>query len=133
MPNTLRVPKYRRHKTTGQAVVALNGKDHYLGKWNTESRKAEYRRLIGEWLAGGGRLPASSDLTVNELAMSYWRFAKSYYRAEPGRSRGAAERVRVALRALREAYGHCLAGEFGPLALQSVQRRLADSGKSRRW
>jgi hypothetical protein len=32
MPKTLRVPSYRRHKPTGQAVVTLNGKDRYLGK-----------------------------------------------------------------------------------------------------
>ena len=52
MSNSLRVPKYRRHKPTGQAVVTLNGKDHYLGKWNTKASRAEYRRLVGEWLAG---------------------------------------------------------------------------------
>ena len=45
-----RVPKYRRHKPTGQAVVTLSGKDHYLGKWNTAASKAEYDRLIGEWV-----------------------------------------------------------------------------------
>ena len=33
--STLRVPSYRRHKPTGQAVVTINGTDLYLGKWNT--------------------------------------------------------------------------------------------------
>ena len=133
MSNSLRVPKYRRHKPTGQAVVTLNGKDHYLGKWKSKASKAEYRRLVAEWLAGGGRLPASSDVTVNELALSYWRFAKSYYRVEPGKSQGAIERVRLALRPLREAYGHCLARDFGPLGLQAIQQQLAGSGKSRSY
>jgi hypothetical protein len=32
-----RVPKYRRHKPSGQAVVTLSGKDFYLGKWNTKA------------------------------------------------------------------------------------------------
>ena len=36
----LRVPSYRRHKPTGQAVVTLSGKDHYLGKWNTAASRA---------------------------------------------------------------------------------------------
>ncbi len=40
----LRVPSYRRHKPTGQAVVTLCGKDHYLGKWNTAASRAEYNR-----------------------------------------------------------------------------------------
>jgi len=41
MPNesppaeSVRTPSYRRHKATGQSVVTLNGKDVYLGKYNT--------------------------------------------------------------------------------------------------
>ena len=50
MSKNRRVPKYRRHKPTGQAVVTLSGKDHYLGKWNTAASKAEYDRLTGEWV-----------------------------------------------------------------------------------
>jgi hypothetical protein len=61
----VRVPSYRRHKPTGQAVVTLNGKDHYLGKWNTAASRAEYGRVTGEWLAGGRCLPeAAADLIV---------------------------------------------------------------------
>ena len=52
----------------------------YLGKWGTKASYAEYERLIGEWLAGGRRLPSSeSSITVAELALAYWRFAKTYY------------------------------------------------------
>ena len=40
-------------------MVTLNGKDHYLGTWKTTASKAEYNRLIGEWLAAGRCLPAS--------------------------------------------------------------------------
>ena len=38
MPNlcsTERVPRYRRHKATGQAVVTIDGRDIYLGKHGT--------------------------------------------------------------------------------------------------
>ena len=35
-------------------MVTLNGCDIYLGKWNTKASRAEYGRLIGEWL---GRRP----------------------------------------------------------------------------
>jgi len=60
MPNEDRavgVPSHRRHKPTGQAVVTLSGKDYYLGRWNTKASRAEYDRLIGEWLVGGRCLP----------------------------------------------------------------------------
>jgi hypothetical protein len=67
-----RVPSYRRHKPTGQAVVTLGGRDVYLGKWNSKASRAEYDRLIGEWLANGRRLPSScNDFTVAELAHGY--------------------------------------------------------------
>ena len=49
--DSLRLPSYRRHKPSGQAVVTLTGKDYYLGRWNTKASRAEYDRLIGEWLA----------------------------------------------------------------------------------
>ena len=36
-----RVPSYRRHRPTGQAVVTLNGRDIYLGKWGGKESRAE--------------------------------------------------------------------------------------------
>jgi hypothetical protein len=45
------LPKYRKHRSSGQAVVTLNGRDHYLGPNDTKASKREYDRLIGEWLA----------------------------------------------------------------------------------
>ena len=52
MPRRTRsVPSYRLHKPSGRAVVTLNGRDHYLGPWNSPESSAEYDRLVGEWLA----------------------------------------------------------------------------------
>ena len=128
-----RVPKYRHHKPTGQAVVTLSGKDHYLGPWKTRASRAEYDRLIGEWLAAGRSLPRpEAQLTVAELAVRYLRFAKGYYRQE-GQPTRSLERVKTSLRVLRQSYAHTLVGDFGPLALQALQRKLASSGLSRRY
>ncbi|MCX7424740.1 MAG: hypothetical protein NTW96_03795 [Planctomycetia bacterium] len=83
--DSLRVPAYRRHKPSGQAVVTLSGRDHYLGMWNTRASRAEYDRLTGEWLAGGRFMPDAQDdagPTVAELLAAYWRFAKGYYRKD---------------------------------------------------
>jgi hypothetical protein len=64
-PITSRVPSYRRHKPTGQAVVTINGRDLYLGKWNSAASKDEYDRLIAEFLANGRRLTIRSSLTAS--------------------------------------------------------------------
>ena len=40
------VPKYRRHRASGQAVVTLSGQDFYLGPHGTKASKQEYDRLI---------------------------------------------------------------------------------------
>jgi len=45
------LPKYRHHKASGQAVVTLSGLDVYLGMHGTRVSRAEYDRVVGEWLA----------------------------------------------------------------------------------
>ena len=52
-------PRYRKHKATGQAIVTVFGKDHYLGPHNSKSSKLEYDRLIHEWLAAGSAFQAA--------------------------------------------------------------------------
>lgn len=64
------VPKYRKHKGTGQAVVTINGRDYYLGPHGTSASHLEYDRLISEWLASGRSSAygvAKDSLTVIEL------------------------------------------------------------------
>ena len=100
---SFRTPAYRLHKPSGQAVVTINGTDFYLGPHGSDESKAEYDRLIGEWLAAGRRLPvAKADLTVNEVLLAYMRFrgrllprvCKQEYPTSPGSSlRPVKERI----------------------------------------
>jgi hypothetical protein len=81
MPRKPRVPGYRRH-SSGQARVTLNGKDHLLGPYGSAESKEAYRRLIAQWLAAHGRpeqQEGEKPLTVNDLILAYWQFAKGYY------------------------------------------------------
>jgi integrase len=126
-----RVPTYRRHRPSGQAVVTLNGRDIYLGIWNTKASRAEYDRLIGEWLAGGRTLPREgSDLSVAEVILSYLQFAKGYY-VKNGAPTATLANIRRVLRTLRITYGHTSATSFGPLALEALQARFVQEGLSR--
>ena len=79
------IPSYRRHKATGQAVVTLAGKDVYLGKHGTKDSKAEYGRIVAEWLANGRRLPdADAALSVAELILAFWPHVETHYRRSDG-------------------------------------------------
>ena len=49
--------KPSKHCATGQAVVRLNGKDFYLGRYGSAAAKAEYDRRITECLGNGRQLP----------------------------------------------------------------------------
>lgn len=40
MPRLTTIPsKYRRHKASGQAIVSIQGKDHYLGPFGTKGNQ----------------------------------------------------------------------------------------------
>jgi integrase len=127
-----RIPKYRLHKPTGLGVVTLAGKDHYLGKHGTPASKAEYDRLVGEWLLGRpgpSSSPAAIDLTVDEVLLRYWAFAETYY----GKLSKQLDNVKLALRPLRQLYGSSPAAGFGPLALKAVRQRMVESGWCRNY
>jgi hypothetical protein len=125
---TVRTPSYRLHKPSGQAVVTLNGRDFYLGEWNSSQSRAEYDRLLAEWLAHGRLLPEagseSADLTITEVVLAFWRYAEKRY-SPSGRE---LENFRHSLRPLRDLYGHTLARQFGPRALKAVQQRMIGLG-----
>jgi hypothetical protein len=56
----VRIPSYRLHKPTGQAVVTLNGRDRYLGKHGTAESRRLYDRVIAEYLATRARETAAA-------------------------------------------------------------------------
>src|SRR5262245_24629374 len=96
------IPSYRRHRASGQAVVTLNGVDHYLGPWNTAQSRAEYDRVTSEWLVRGRRLPdeagPADDLLVKQLILGYHSHLVATLPIVD-------DKHRLALRAVREMYG----------------------------
>jgi integrase len=132
---SLRTPSYRHHKPSGQAVVTVDGRDIYLGRYGTPQSRAEFDRLIAEWLSNGRRLPtpasgSGADLSVNEMALAYLAFADGYY-TKHGKPTTEPESIRVTIRPLRKLYGDTLAREFGPLQLKAVRQAMIDSSLCR--
>ncbi|MEZ6098125.1 MAG: site-specific integrase [Pirellulaceae bacterium] len=132
MPTPKRVPKYQRHKGRNLARVTINGKDHYLGRYDSPESYSEYERLIAEWLLQDVVVPDEKDkLTMLELMAGYLNYAHGYYvkRGTPTRE---FELIAEVFRPLRKLYGHVLAVEFGPRALKCVRQTLIEKGLSRK-
>jgi len=128
-----KVPTYRLHKASGQAVVVLNGTSIYLGPFDSPESRARYDRVVARYLtdraepghpAARGRPGAvPGELTVSEMVLRYWTFAKGYY-VKNGKPSGEAAPMRQALRALRRHAGDAPAAEFGPLAMKALRDAL---------
>lgn len=121
------VPTYRRHSSSGQACVWLNGRDVYLGKYNSPESRAEYARLVAELAAAPAAPPTlsrRSGPTVDEVLLAFWRWAESHYRRPDGTPTNQIVEYRSTLRPLRALYGHTPAADFGPLALKTVRAEM---------
>lgn len=127
------LPKYRKHRASGQAIVNLSGKDFYLGPHGTKTSKLEYDRHVAEWLQRGRILEADDEkdgLTVVEVLAAYKRFAEKYYRKNGKQTRELGCLVEAA-QFVKDLYGRQPAVEFGPLSLQVVQQKMLEAGLSR--
>jgi len=133
MPKTRRVPKYRHYKLKDLGVVRIDGKDHYLGKYDSPESWERYHRQIAEWLCRIGQpLPKadaknsdSAPLTVNRVLLAYWKFAEAYY-VRDGKQTKELTCMRDALRPLRRLYGSLHVSEFGPAKLKVVRDYMID-------
>ena len=99
-----RIPSYRFHKFSGQAVVTISGRDHYLGLHDTPESKHKYARLIEEWLAcnraplaAGSATTPAKDITVSELTLAFWDHATKYYVNDKGEPTGEQQAIKAAL------------------------------------
>jgi hypothetical protein len=135
-------PRYRLHRQSGQAVVSLplgNGRYHdvLLGPFDSEASKHEYARVIAEWLAHGSTVAAcrasaaAPVLSVSELILAYWPTVEEYYRHRDGTPTQEVDNVRLALRRLRQHYGHTSAAAFDSLALEALREYMIRDGLCR--
>lgn len=125
---TTRIPSYRLHKPTGQAVVTLDGLDRYLGNHGTPESRQRYAALIAEWSANGNRMPApADDLTIVELCAAFWSHAETYYRRPDGSPTTMVHSVRAALAPVKRLYATVAAKDFGPVALRAVRQTWIDA------
>jgi integrase len=117
-------PAYTLHKGTGQARVRIDGKDHYLGAYDSPESRSRYDDLIANWLLKNGDAPS---LSIDELALLYLKHAKIHYRKD-GVETSEVNCITQALRHLVRTRGATLCRSFGPKALKSVRDDMIRAG-----
>ena len=113
------VPKYRKHRASGQAIVSFAGKDHYLGPHGTKASHMLYDRLIAEFLSANRQIvePAlAQSITLIEVLAAFWSHCKIYYVKE-GKPTNGQYAFKIIIRDVRHAYGNSAEIEFGPKSL----------------
>lgn len=128
-----KTPKYRRqiNKSGNIGFVELDGKRHYLGKYDSPESKQRYRQIISEWMGGNHDYAAEKQITVVELVAGFWRHAQKYYRKSDGTPTSEIHCMRQALKPLKELYGYLPVHEFGPIKLKAVRQQMIDNGWAR--
>lgn len=127
MSTLFRIPRYCIHTAKQLAYVRLNEEMIYLGPPGSPQSKAQYDRLIAEWIAGGRTYIKPSEregVSVNEILLAYRRFAETYYANADGPNAAELERINLAIRPITELYGDTTAKDFGPRALKTVRDKM---------
>lgn len=125
-----KVPAYRLHKATGQAVVTLGGRDVYLGKHGTPESQQQYHRAVAEWLAGVQRHREAAGVAVAELVEKHLDWSETYY-AKNGRPTSEVVNIAVACRIVVQLYGGMPASEFDVRAAEAVRAAMIAKGWAR--
>ena len=128
-------PSYRLHKSTGQAVVCINGKDLYLGKHGTEESQRRYKQALSDhWSPPGINQkkllvqPKVADVTIARLVVAFGKKAINKHGEDSNEWK---YQVKPVLASFRECYGDLLASEFGPIRFENFRLQLVARGLCR--
>lgn len=133
-----KLPSYRLHKPSGQAVVTLrqsdgSRRDVYLGPYQSPDSRREYGRIVAELAtaaaAGQATRPSGAPLfTIDEPILAFWNHTQQHYRRPDGSQTYELSEYRQTFKPLRKLYGQTRAAEFGPLALTAVREAMIALG-----
>lgn len=125
----MRIPKYSRH-SSGQARVRIGGQTFYLGPYGSKESKAEYNRLVGEFIATGGvaiSADAKDDLSLCEMFAAYLGWAKRNY----GKQATEFTKAKLIIRRANKRYRDTEASSFGYRQFEAVRQSMIDEGLTR--
>jgi integrase len=117
-------PSMTLHAASGQARVRWQGKDFYLGPWQSEQARQRYTELLVKLTApshpGEPSAPRPPGLLVCDVLARWLIHCRTYY-SERGRETA---QFRLALRPLERLYGMTPARDFGPDELEQLQTAM---------
>jgi len=129
------LPGYLLHKRSGQAVVVIQGKTIYLGKYKSKASREEYERVIGEYIANGKKLPPTRvnglGISIEELIIKFLDYAESYYQ-ENGKVTATLSHCKLALSPVSKYYDTKPVSDFGPLSLVFIRDKWVEAGIARK-
>ena len=134
MPRTRkRIPTAKLHRPSGQARLRIDGREIYLGRWESQQARQRYDEIIQAYLANGRRLPleprpVSSELTVTELWVRYWKEHVTVYYRKDGKPTSEQATIKAAIRPLRRMFGTLPADQLTPKRLKEYRQAMI-----RRW
>lgn len=152
MPRKPTQPTYRLHKPRNLAVVTIDGKNHYLGPWQSPESHEKYATLIAEWKRLGSKesleakarleleivtsptrsLETVANITVAEVLAVYLDYAEKYYAAADGTPSKEVDSIKRSIRPVRVLYASLPAAEFSPLKLKAVRQSMIDANHCRK-
>lgn len=122
----IKVPRYCRHKRSGQAYMTVKGKFIYLGPHGTHESIQRYAAMVAELQVNGTIVTKMDDRpTVRDLVNGYQAFLKEH------RDARAVAAGRRTTRELVEMYGSKAVADFTPMDLLVLQNQIAQSGLCR--
>ncbi len=128
------LPGYLLHKRSGQAVVVLNGKTIYLGKYKSKASREEYENVIADFIANGKKLPPTrtkSDCLIETLCYDYLDNQKKVH-SKNGKPTEAFGHCRLAVAPVIKHYGQNSIPDFGSRSLLFIQAKWEESGIARK-
>ena len=125
----VRQPAYLLHQRSGRARVRINGKDHYLGPYDSPESRDKYDDLIAQWRVSKA-VPSNYTLTIDDLCLAYLEHAQEHY-TKDGQQTSEVCCIRNSLRFLIAECGRIRAREFGPRLLKAVRQKMVDARLTR--
>ena len=74
-----RLPTYRLHRASNQAICCILGRTYYLGEFDSKESRDKFNRLVAEYLTNPSFGIEKGRQSIAESVVAFLKHAKSYY------------------------------------------------------